>query len=177
MNQTQGGTSSICMPDQQLGRGLLLGIKFVTLYPLVWSRIVQQLDCHCIKMPHRVLWDSEMLCVASLRQARGLIDDGSATCQQVDGTLDKRWEGTFPWSSQAQALLRDFFGSRDFRLNQRQALNATMSGLDCFVLMPTGGGVWSQVLFLQLHSYTDSIAVVVPSCHLIDLTSVSRPTE
>ena len=62
-------------------------------------------------------------------------------CQQVDGTIDKRWEAGFPWSADAKRLLRDFFGSRDFRLNQRQALNATMSSMDCFVLMPTGGGV------------------------------------
>lgn len=62
------------------------------------------------------------------------------TCQQVDGTADKRWDKNFPWSIEAKRRLQDFFGSKDFRLNQRQALNATMSGMDCFVLMPTGGG-------------------------------------
>ena len=66
--------------------------------------------------------------------------EGTTTCQQVDGTVDKRWDKTFPWSADAKRLLRDFFGSKDFRLNQRQALNATLSGMDCFVLMPTGGG-------------------------------------
>ncbi len=70
----------------------------------------------------------------------GPIDEGTTICQQVDGTVDKRWEADFGWSGDAKRLLRDFFGSRDFRLNQRQALNATMSGMDCFVLMPTGGG-------------------------------------
>ena len=33
-----------------------------------------------------------------------------------------------------------FFGLRDFRKNQREIMNATMSNRDCFVLMPTGGG-------------------------------------
>ena len=97
----------------------------------------------------------------SLRAARGPIDDGTAQCQQLDGTADKRWDGSFPWSDQAHSLLREFFGSRDFRLNQRQALNATMSGLDCFVLMPTGGGMkiscgvrftWKQRRFRQITS-------------------------
>ena len=83
------------------------------------------------------------------------MEDGTATCQQLDGRQDLRWEGVFPWSDQAQHLLRDFFGSRAFRLNQRQALNATMSGLDCFVLMPTGGGAepfhMRQIYYAQHH--------------------------
>lgn len=33
-----------------------------------------------------------------------------------------------------------YFGLNTFRTNQRQIINATMSGVDCLVLMPTGGG-------------------------------------
>jgi hypothetical protein len=32
-----------------------------------------------------------------------------------------------------------FFGNSSFRLNQREVCNATLSGQDTFVLMPTGG--------------------------------------
>ncbi|KAE8893266.1 ATP-dependent DNA helicase Q-like 1 [Phytophthora fragariae] len=35
---------------------------------------------------------------------------------------------------------RKVFGNESFRQNQRQVMEATMRGEDCFVLMPTGGG-------------------------------------
>ena len=72
-------------------------------------------------------------------------EEGFTHCQTMDGTVDKRWEGQFPWTTQAKQLLRDYFGAKEFRLNQRQALNATMKGMDCFVLMPTGGGEARQI--------------------------------
>ena len=40
--------------------------------------------------------------------------EGTTLCQQMDGTTDKRWEGHFPWSSQAKQLLQVL---RNFLIN------------------------------------------------------------
>ena len=61
-------------------------------------------------------------------------------CKQTDGSTDSRWKGSFKWSEHLRAANLDYFGNSDFRPNQLEAINATISKKDCFVLMPTGGG-------------------------------------
>ena len=46
----------------------------------------------------------------------------------------------FPWSLDVKRALKDRFRMAGFRHNQLEAINATLSGKDAFVLMPTGGG-------------------------------------
>ncbi len=46
----------------------------------------------------------------------------------------------FPWSSDVKRALKDRFRMLTFRHNQLEAINATLSGKDAFILMPTGGG-------------------------------------
>lgn len=46
----------------------------------------------------------------------------------------------FGWSDDVRRALKDRFRMSGFRHNQLEAINATLSGKDAFVLMPTGGG-------------------------------------
>ncbi|XXG73559.1 hypothetical protein AAC387_Pa07g2458 [Persea americana] len=59
----------------------------------------------------------------------------------IEGSNDKRWANLdFPWTRKLEVTNKKVFGNHSFRPNQREVINATMSGYDVFVLMPTGGG-------------------------------------
>ncbi|KAF2685868.1 hypothetical protein K458DRAFT_300377 [Lentithecium fluviatile CBS 122367] len=59
----------------------------------------------------------------------------------------------FPWSRDVKDALLYKFGLRGFRPGQLDAINATLGGEHCFVLMPTGGG---KSLCYQLPSVINS---------------------
>ncbi|KAK9929178.1 hypothetical protein M0R45_026284 [Rubus argutus] len=59
----------------------------------------------------------------------------------IEGSNDNKWrDDNFPWTKKLEDSNKKVFGNHSFRLNQREVINATMSGCDVFVLMPTGGG-------------------------------------
>ncbi|GAA5957859.1 hypothetical protein JCM21900_001289 [Sporobolomyces salmonicolor] len=49
-------------------------------------------------------------------------------------------KGSYSWSQEAKELAREFWGVENWRMCQEGAINATMSGREVAVVMPTGGG-------------------------------------
>ncbi|PRQ47626.1 putative DNA helicase [Rosa chinensis] len=81
----------------------------------------------------------------------------------TEGSNDKKWrDGPFPWTKELEANNKRVFGNHSFRLNQREVINATMSGHDVFVLMPIGGGksLTYQVLESFSHDSFDLFQVM-----------------
>jgi bloom syndrome protein len=66
-------------------------------------------------------------------QHSGVVDDSMQTSDYYERT-------NFPWSALMQRLNLQVFGNSSFRPLQKAVINATLSGRDSFVLMPTGGG-------------------------------------
>ncbi|CAI9096937.1 OLC1v1033201C1 [Oldenlandia corymbosa var. corymbosa] len=59
-----------------------------------------------------------------------------------DGTpaSSENWSGNFEWDSQADDIRFNVFGIPTYRANQREIINAVMSGRDVLVIMAAGGG-------------------------------------
>lgn len=84
--------------------------------------------------------------IASLRQRRQALSQEkklleeqlrSSSSLQND---DKFMTQSFPWSEEAQRLLETVFKLTQFRSYQLATINATLSGFDILLIMPTGGG-------------------------------------
>ena len=74
-----------------------------------------------------------------------------AECEALKG---QDWEsGRFSWSERLDVARQEVFGLSSYRQDQLRVMNASMSGHDCLLIMPTGRGS-SQLLV--------SILVILP---------------
>ncbi|XP_063781550.1 recQ-like DNA helicase BLM isoform X2 [Pseudophryne corroboree] len=59
----------------------------------------------------------------------------------LENPAHERFRGfNFPHSKEMMKIFHKKFGLHRFRTNQLEAINASLCGEDCFILMPTGGG-------------------------------------
>uniref|UniRef100_A0A060T609 DNA 3'-5' helicase n=1 Tax=Blastobotrys adeninivorans TaxID=409370 RepID=A0A060T609_BLAAD len=69
----------------------------------------------------------------------------------------------FPWDDEVMRVLRSKFQLSSFRKHQKEAINATLSGKDVLVLMPTGGGksLCYQLPALVKSGKTKGVTIVI----------------
>ena len=78
--------------------------------------------------------------------------------EYVDDEGRMKWREPFPWDDKVLSILRERLKIEDFRLAQKEVINAVLSKRDVFCCMPTGGG--KTVTFLVPALYSKGITVI-----------------
>lgn len=59
---------------------------------------------------------------------------------QLVGLIHSIFHSDFLWSEEIETIQKNVFKIPTLRAHQLPTMNATMSGIDCILIMPTGGG-------------------------------------
>ncbi|XP_021768373.1 mediator of RNA polymerase II transcription subunit 34 isoform X2 [Chenopodium quinoa] len=91
----------------------------------------------------KLLLDQQENLYARQSELKALLENCEASgSHRNDGasTAPEDWSGSFGWDSEAEDLRLNIFGISSYRANQREIINAVMSGRDVLVIMAAGGG-------------------------------------
>jgi ATP-dependent DNA helicase Q1 len=80
---------------------------------------------------------------------------------------DPKWYEGFSWDKEIEIANQSIFGNKEFRIKQREIINATKSKRDVIALIPTGGG---KSLTFQISAVTEIgiTVVIMPLLSLIE---------
>ncbi|CAL1386678.1 unnamed protein product [Linum trigynum] len=110
----------------------------------------------------KTLFDRQEKLEERQSELRALLEACKASGSPVQGcpsTTSENWSGPFQWDSEADDVRLNVFGIPSYRANQREIINAVMSGKDVLVIMAAGGG---KSLCYQLPAILrDGVALVV----------------
>jgi hypothetical protein len=105
------------------------------------------------------IWTSEAAPSAAAKVTTALSTSVATSSSRVDHTASQHYPALI-------RTLKEVFKLQTFRENQLEAMIATMSSLDVFVLMPTGGG---KSLCFQVPAVCQSDKVTIVVCPLLSL--------
>ncbi|XP_050312209.1 ATP-dependent DNA helicase Q1-like isoform X2 [Anthonomus grandis grandis] len=89
------------------------------------------------------------------------------SCLKNKRSKASEWTQDYSWSESLKQLLREKFQFGDFRPQQLAAINATLSGKDVLVIMPTAGG--KSLIYQMAAAYEKKLTVVIsPLISLIE---------
>ncbi|RWS27579.1 hypothetical protein B4U80_01150 [Leptotrombidium deliense] len=83
--------------------------------------------------------------IRDLKKRKGELEDEIWRLEDVLNAASHGMEQEFdndsyPWSGDLKKKLKEVFKIDDFRVLQRACINATLSKIDCLLILPTGGG-------------------------------------
>ncbi|MQL75700.1 hypothetical protein Taro_008075 [Colocasia esculenta] len=91
----------------------------------------------------KMLHDRQQRLHEKQSELKALLEVYKASESSANGStsnMAEDWSGTFEWDSKADDIRFNIFGISSYRANQREIINALMSGRDVLVIMAAGGG-------------------------------------
>lgn len=103
------------------------------------EEIKEQLDD--IEIQIEALLQTQSDLAARKEQLESLIQTSSVSTAPQSQDNSQKWDSEdFQWSAALKQKMKSVFGISELRPMQLQTMNVTMSGKDCILIMPTGGG-------------------------------------
>ncbi|KAK9276040.1 hypothetical protein L1049_005571 [Liquidambar formosana] len=91
----------------------------------------------------KILLDQQEKLYERQSELKALLEECKASGSPVNNGISvavENWSGPFEWDFQADDVKFNVFGISTYRTNQREIINAVMSGRDVLVIMAAGGG-------------------------------------
>nr|XP_011465145.1 PREDICTED: mediator of RNA polymerase II transcription subunit 34 isoform X2 [Fragaria vesca subsp. vesca] len=120
-----------------------------------------EVEIQTVQEQIKVLLDQQERLYERQSELQALLQASKDSGSPVIGasTAAEDWSGSFKWDSRADDVRFNVFGISTYRANQREIINAVMSGRDVLVIMAAGGG---KSLCYQLPAILrDGVALVV----------------
>ncbi|KAL5581317.1 hypothetical protein UlMin_013759 [Ulmus minor] len=102
-----------------------------------------EVEIHDVEEQVKMLLERQETLYERQSEIKALLEASKESGDRVKdntSTTVENWSGAFKWDSEADDVRFNVFGISTYRANQREIINAVMSGRDVMVIMAAGGG-------------------------------------